>query len=101
MKGKKVNKLQSSVKKNPPKKQQAIQPDNWKCYTALGIIILISIIAYSPVFHNKLLNWDDEGYIINNLLVHSFNLKGIFSQYVMGNYHPITMLTFAIEYHLF
>jgi protein O-mannosyl-transferase len=101
MKGKKENKLQSSVKKKPPKKQQAIKPDNWKCYTALGLIILISIIAYLPVFHNNLLDWDDQGYIKNNLLVHSFNVKGIFSQYVMGNYHPFTMLTFAAEYHLF
>ena len=75
--------------------------DKFNIYIALAVIILITIIAYLPVFHNGLLNWDDEGYIKNNLLVHSFNLKEIFSQYVKGNWHPVTILILAIEYHFF
>src|SRR5213078_2787736 len=29
----------------------------------------------------------------------SIDFKEIFSSYVLGNYHPLTMLSFAIEYH--
>ena len=100
MSRKKEHKNQPSIKKNLPKKEKTIQSGRWNYY-ALTFIILISFIAYLPVFQNSLLAWDDDRYIKNNILVHLFDLKSIFSQYVMGNYHPITMLIFAIEYHLF
>ena len=45
--------------------------------------------------------WDDDDYVRNNLLVHSINLKEIFSNYVVGNYHPLTVLMLAFEYKLF
>jgi tetratricopeptide (TPR) repeat protein len=74
--------------------------ENGKFY-ALSFIILISILVYLPVFKNSLLNWDDAGYITYNALIQSFNLKGIFSEYVMGNWHPITLLFLAVEYQFF
>ncbi|HYV92332.1 MAG TPA: tetratricopeptide repeat protein [Chitinophagales bacterium] len=70
-------------------------------YFALLFIVLISFIVYLPALRNGLLNWDDDKYIQNNLLIRSINLKEIFSRYVQGNYHPLTMLTYAIEYHFF
>jgi len=77
-----------------------VKSDTWKYYS-LAIILLISFVIYLPVFNNKLLAWDDDNYIKNNPLVYSINLKDIFSEYVMGNYHPLTILTFAIEYQFF
>lgn len=73
----------------------------WKLYGSLGLILLISLIIYLPVFQNGLLAWDDDAYIKNNPLLSSFNLKEIFSQYVKSNYHPFTILILAIEYQLF
>src|ERR1043165_8996109 len=67
----------------------------------LFIIILISLIAFFPVLHNGFVNLDDDRYILNNPSLFSINLKDIFSRYVEGNYHPLTMLTYAIEYQLF
>ncbi len=63
-------------------------------------VILISIftfIIFSPAFGAFFTNWDDLDYIINNPLVASnkLRLKEIFTTPVMGNYHPITMLTLA------
>jgi tetratricopeptide (TPR) repeat protein len=101
MKRKKEHKQQQSGKKNLPKVEQVVNPDSWKYYFALAIIILISFIAYLPVFHNSLLAWDDDFYIKNNPLIYSINLKEIFSQYVLGNYHPVTILTLATEYYFF
>lgn len=101
MKKKKLTKQQQ-----PPGKIHAAAPNQVKQGTQkysglLPIILIISFIAYWPALQNGLLAWDDDNYIKNNPLVHTINLKEIFSTYVMGNYHPLTILTFAAEYQLF
>jgi tetratricopeptide (TPR) repeat protein len=78
--------------------QTATQPTS-KNYLLLAIL-LITAIAYFPVFGNGFV-WDDEVYILGNRLIQSFDLKEIFTTPVLGNYHPITILIFAIEYKLF
>ncbi len=80
---------------------KASKPETWKYYGALAIIVLISFIAYLPVLNNGFVLWDDDIYIQNNPLIYSINLKEIFSKYVLGNYHPLTILILAIEYHFF
>ena len=70
-------------------------------YIFLFVILLISFIAFLPVLQNGFVNWDDDQYIQENLLLHSMNFKNIFSDYFMGNYHPLTMLVFSIEYKYF
>ena len=98
---KKIKYKQSQPAKRPPTvKPATVKSGIWKYYS-LAIILLISFVIYLPVFNNKLLAWDDDNYIKNNPLIYSINLKDIFSQYVMGNYHPLTILTFAIEYQFF
>ena len=101
MKKKIKHKQQAADKKAPLKKPKVDKPENWKYYGALFIIVLISFLAYLPVFNNELLAWDDKSYIKENPLIYSINLKDIFSQNVMGNYHPLTILILAIEYQLF
>ncbi len=101
MKRRKEYKHHSSETKNPPVAEKAFGPDRWKIFGALAVIVLISIIVYLPVFHNGFLAWDDDAYIKNNPLIYSINLKEIFSHNVMGNWHPVTMLALALEYHLF
>ncbi len=66
----------------------------------LAGILLLSFIAYLPVFQNGFV-WDDDLYIQSNTLIQTLNLKNIFSENVAGNYHPLTILVFAIEYQLF
>jgi protein O-mannosyl-transferase len=98
-------------KKEPPSRQPGykMRPrttivselPNRNAYIALGAIVIISFITYLPVFNNNLLSWDDAGYITNNQLIRSFNLNEIFSQFVIGNYHPLTIFILAVEYHIF
>ena len=90
-----------SVVKNQTTEVKAAIIKKQNYYIALAIILLLSLIVYYPVLHNGLLDWDDNFYIKNNPLIYSINLKEIFSRYVMGNYHPLTILTLAIEYHFF
>lgn len=52
--------------------------------------------------------WDDAGYITANPDIRTlhgdsinYSLKKTFTGYVMGNYHPLTMLSYSIEYNRF
>ena len=67
-------------------------------------IALVTFLFYIVILENKLTNWDDLGYITANTLIRdsSWNgIKAIFSvdNPVMGNYHPLTILLYDIEYH--
>jgi len=100
--GKKIEpKRQQNHKKNTPTIETVSYQGKWKYYSVLAIILLVSFFAYFPVLHNGLLGWDDDGYIKNNPLIYSFNLKEIFSHNVLSNYHPFTILILAVEYHFF
>src|SRR4029077_6592127 len=82
---------------------EMVKPSQWKYnyYVPLFLVVLITFIVYLPVLQNGFVNWDDDRYIYQNNMIHSINLKEIFSSYVIGNYHPLTMLTLALEYHFF
>jgi len=67
----------------------------------ISIILLISLLLYIRVFWYGFINWDDDMYILNNPIVKSISLKNIFSGYILGNYHPITILVYAIEFYFF
>ena len=64
-------------------------------------IVIATIIVYAASLENGWTNWDDEGYVLSNDLVKSIDLKAIFSSFEMGNYHPVTVLVQAIEFHFF
>ncbi|MES2519565.1 MAG: hypothetical protein V4585_15730 [Bacteroidota bacterium] len=67
-----------------------------------GIIAVCALIAYLPGFQNGYV-WDDMFYIVNNedLRVVSFqNFKTLISDFYLGNWHPLTMVTYYIEYSL-
>jgi hypothetical protein len=49
---------------------------------------------------NSFTNWDDEFYVVNNALLRGPDWNGIFTQPVVSNYHPITVLTLALNYAL-
>src|SRR5262249_33986937 len=67
----------------------------------LGVILLSTFIAYVPTLSNGFVNLDDDKYILNNSLIQSFSLGKLFSTFVVGNYHPLTMLSYTFEQALF
>ena len=72
---------------------------------SLGVILVVAFIALSPALSNEFVNWDDEAYIVNNPVVHDLsadNIAHIFNiqTQVVGNYHPLTVLSMAIEYSM-
>jgi tetratricopeptide (TPR) repeat protein len=66
----------------------------------LAGILLITFFIYLPVSKGEFV-WDDYVYVQNNPMIYTFDLSQIFSKYVLGNYHPITMLVLSIEYYFF
>ncbi len=93
--------------KNKPNSKQAKKPSIVKeksnttfNYVVLFGILFIALLSYLPALNNGFV-WDDDDYIKNNLLIRSINLKEIFSTNLMGNYHPLTVLVYAIQYKFF
>ena len=73
---------------------------NRKSVIALAGILLVSFLIYLPAMKGEFV-WDDYVYVQSNPMIYSFDLAQIFSKYVLGNYHPLTMLVLSIEYSLF
>ncbi len=71
-------------------------------------LIIITTAIYFKSLNNQFTNWDDNLYITENADIKTlhgdslnYTLKKIASTYVMGNYHPITMLSYCLEYEKF
>ncbi len=70
----------------------------------LIILLVFTLIIFIPSFQNNFTNWDDPGYLLENNLVKNLTesaLTKIFTTPVMGNYHPLSILSLAVEYHFF
>ena len=77
---------------------------DYKSYLLLAVILLVTFLAYKPALKNGWTKWDDTAYILENPSVQNLsgeNVKKMFSNYYMGNYTPLTFLSFAIEKSFF
>jgi len=69
------------------------------------VILVIAFIAFSPCLTGDFLSWDDLNYIKENALIRVFSWNNImhifnYKTFVVGNYHPLTILSYVIEYQL-
>src|ERR1700722_15532301 len=69
------------------------------------VITAITFILYYPSLSNDWTNWDDNGYVIDNTYVQHFTFGDIPTAFkekqVMGNYHPLSMISLGIDHILF
>ncbi|MDD4908320.1 MAG: hypothetical protein PHJ00_04590 [Candidatus Omnitrophica bacterium] len=67
------------------------------------LILLITFASFLPTLNNGFVRGgDDNNYVIGNSLIRDLSwpgIKNIFSSVHLGLYKPLTMLTFALEYH--
>lgn len=99
-----------TAKKNNTIKTAQSQPVSVRTFfmvAALFIVVITSAI-YLKSLSNPFTRWDDSLYITENpeiTTLHgdsiSYTLKHTFTSYVQGNYHPLTMLSFCLEYQKF
>lgn len=93
-------KFKTAVKSAPDIKHNNQKNIYRNIFLAL-IVGAISWIVLSPSLKNSLTNWDDPVYVYESEDIKSLsneNIKHIFSSIIVYNYHPLTILSLAIDY---
>ncbi len=73
----------------------------WLRWTLPGMIALVTFIAFAPALGNEFVNWDDDQVLLDNEGFRGLGgeqLRWMFTSYWMGHYHPLTWLSFALDY---
>lgn len=73
-------------------------------FYAFSIITSLTIVAFAPSLNNSFTNWDDNVYVTENpdiRTISSENLNKIFSSQYQGNYQPLTMIVYMVQYQFF
>ena len=65
------------------------------------VFFALAVLVYSKLFSANFISWDDGEVVLNNKDVHNFDIKGFFTNYYVGNYAPISMIGFAIDWFIF
>src|SRR6187455_2657570 len=63
------------------------------------LILIICFIAFLPTLQAGFVNWDDDDYVVKNPMIKSLsNIVDMITTPVQCNYHPVTMISLAINY---
>ena len=65
------------------------------------ILSALIVLVYFKLFSANFISWDDGDVVLNNKDVHHFDIKAFFTSYYVGNYAPISMIGFAIDWFIF
>ena len=89
--------------KGQPVQNSTLTPLQVNIMAAVGVTIA-TFLALKVCLDNKFTNWDDPGYVLNNPIIKDISWEGVknifsFSNPIMGNYHPLTILSYAIDYN--
>ena len=90
----------AKVRVRKPETSVAMSTSMWKY---LVPVLAITFVLFLPALQNGFTNWDDVLYVTSNPLLKSLDadgLKAIFTTPVVSNYHPLTILSLAINYQL-
>ena len=96
-----ANKKQRWVKKSNPSQAQSEKKNKKpgiKVLKWILALVAITTICFLPMLKNGFTNWDDEFYVINNQLLRGPDWAGIFNTPVVSNYHPLTIISLAINF---
>ena len=67
----------------------------------IATLLALTWAVLHPVLgHDFLVSWDDDVYVLYNDLLPAFDLAGIFTADTGANYHPLTLLSLAIDYQI-
>ena len=95
---------QTDSKKQPQKTIGKKQDSgNRKQWLALFALAIVTFLSFYPSLKCEFTNWDDGTYVTENPMIWKLDgkaIKEIFSTPVSLNYHPLTMLSLALDYKL-
>lgn len=67
------------------------------------VAAFMAFLAYIPSLKNGFINWDDNLYVYGNPAIRVFGLRflsAVFTEYVAYNWHPLTIISYALDYRL-
>ncbi|MBN8702920.1 MAG: hypothetical protein J0M08_07635 [Bacteroidetes bacterium] len=67
------------------------------------LLLVITVVLFLPTLNNKSINLDDPQYVFQNTDIQDFkinNIKLLFKSTYVGNYQPISMFTYLIDYKI-
>ncbi len=70
-------------------------------WTAAFLPLPLVFLAYYPVLTAGFVNWDDPVYLLSNPLIRDMSPSGLLRMFTStweGNYHPLTLLSYALQY---
>lgn len=98
MASKKLAKSKRATPHSPATKKKLKEKRDYSLLPWFCLVAVLTAVCLWPMLKNEFTNWDDEFYVINNPLLRGPDWKGIFSQQVLGNYHPLTILSYAFNF---
>ncbi len=78
--------------------------DNLVLKPQLVMVLLLALVfplVFFQLFSANFISWDDADVLLKNKDVHQFNVNAFFTKHYVGNYAPVTMIGFAIDWTLF
>ena len=66
----------------------------------LGLILAFCLVYYKLIYAG-FVSWDDAEYITDNKDARNVNWNSLLTHFYVGNYHPLTMLNYALDWKLF
>jgi tetratricopeptide (TPR) repeat protein len=70
---------------------------------SISLFVLALVVYSGSTGHRFLLNWDDINYIVENAAVRGISwehLKSAFTRFYVGNYAPLHILSYMLDYEL-
>lgn len=66
-------------------------------FLSIAILTIITYFVFSGAKNNEFVNWDDQVYVVEQPLVLNKEYKQLWKTPVSLNYHPITMISLAMQ----
>lgn len=77
---------------------------NRRLLVTLLCVLTVVFVVYRPSLNHQFVNWDDDVHLLGNPFIKPLDgrhLQDIFTTTVNEIYIPLTLLSFAVEYHFF
>jgi protein O-mannosyl-transferase len=87
----------AALKQGPSSQRK---PKSSSVLPLLIALIAVTFICFFPMLKNGFTNWDDQFYVLHNAMLRGPDWKAIFTEPVAANYHPLTMISLAINFQL-
>ena len=60
----------------------------------------VSVVVFLGALRNGFLGWDDTDYVVENPFIRTLSAGPAFTRVVLSNWHPLAMLSYAVDYGL-